>query len=204
MTVERLGIVEAIQTRAAFFAGRHPAHARRIYGRPRADFVPNFNPAAVVPIVKNPPKPDQAVEMSPELSAEIAFLVCKRVDEVLAQLRREGTLAAMPTDPSSRPSVRQIMEIVAIHADIRPADLVSERRAHVIAWPRQVAMTLVKETHAALSMPQIGKAFGGKDHTTVMHALKRMRWHLEQDQRTAQIYRRSRATIETKWPEAFK
>ena len=71
-------------------------------------------------------------------------------------------------------TIDSIQKAVAERFDIKQAS--SRRRAipRQIVYPRQVAMYLVKElTHA--SLPEIGRAFGGKHHTTVMHSIKRNR-----------------------------
>ena len=70
-------------------------------------------------------------------------------------------------------TVENIQRTVAQHFKIRVADLISKRRTRSIARPRQIAMALCKEltTH---SLPEIGDAFGGRDHTTVLHACRRI------------------------------
>ena len=60
---------------------------------------------------------------------------------------------------------------MAAHYDVRVAEMFSARRARNIARPRQVAMYLAK-TLTSLSYPEIGRQFGGRDHTTVMHAVR--------------------------------
>jgi chromosomal replication initiator protein len=62
---------------------------------------------------------------------------------------------------------------VAEHYNIRSADMHSARRAREIARPRQVAMYLCKML-TPRSLPEIGKKFGGRDHTTVIHAIRRI------------------------------
>ncbi|MEQ9814473.1 MAG: chromosomal replication initiator protein DnaA [Azospirillaceae bacterium] len=62
---------------------------------------------------------------------------------------------------------------VAEHYNIRVADMHSARRARSVARPRQVAMYLAKQL-TARSLPEIGRKFGGRDHTTVMHAVKKV------------------------------
>jgi chromosomal replication initiator protein len=62
---------------------------------------------------------------------------------------------------------------VAQHFNIRLADMHSARRARAVARPRQVAMYLSKQL-TTRSLPEIGRKFGGRDHTTVMHAVKRI------------------------------
>ena len=68
-------------------------------------------------------------------------------------------------------SIDAIQKQVAAHYDVRVAEMFSARRARNIARPRQVAMYLAK-TLTSLSYPEIGRRFGGRDHTTVMHAVR--------------------------------
>ena len=66
-----------------------------------------------------------------------------------------------------------IQKAVAEHFGLKQADLISERRARAIARPRQVAMWLAKQI-TTRSLPDIGRRFGGRDHTTVLHAVRRI------------------------------
>jgi chromosomal replication initiator protein len=68
-------------------------------------------------------------------------------------------------------SVDVIQKRVAAHYGVRVSEMFSARRARNIARPRQIAMYLAKN-HTSLSYPEIGRQFGGRDHTTVMHAVK--------------------------------
>jgi chromosomal replication initiator protein len=72
-----------------------------------------------------------------------------------------------------RVTVDQIQKTVAEHYQLKQADLISERRARVVARPRQVAMWLAKQI-TTRSLPDIGRRFGGRDHTTVLHAVRRI------------------------------
>lgn len=72
-----------------------------------------------------------------------------------------------------RITVEEIQRKVAEHFNIKVSDMYSARRSRVVARPRQVAMFLAKKL-TPLSLPEIGRKFGGKDHTTVMHAVKRV------------------------------
>jgi len=72
-----------------------------------------------------------------------------------------------------RVSIDEIQRRVADYFNIRLSDLLSARRARQVARPRQVAMYLAKQL-TAKSLPDIGRQFGGRDHTTVMHAVKRI------------------------------
>jgi chromosomal replication initiator protein len=70
-------------------------------------------------------------------------------------------------------SLEDIQKLVADHFKVRVADLKSTTRAKQIVVPRQISMYLIKK-HLDKSLVDIGRAFGGKDHTTVMNALERV------------------------------
>jgi chromosomal replication initiator protein len=70
-------------------------------------------------------------------------------------------------------TIDEIQRRVAEHFSIRLDDMSSARRARVVARPRQVAMYLAR-TMTKRSLPEIGRKFGGRDHTTVMHAVARV------------------------------
>lgn len=74
-------------------------------------------------------------------------------------------------DSERRPSIADIKRAVVAHYGIRLADMTSERRARIVSWPRQVAMYLARDL-TPLSLPQIGRHFGDRDHTTVMYAIR--------------------------------
>ena len=70
-------------------------------------------------------------------------------------------------------TIEEIMRKVADHYNLRMTDLISSRRARMISRPRQVAMFLSK-TLTSKSLPEIGRRFGGRDHTTVIHAVRKI------------------------------
>lgn len=72
-----------------------------------------------------------------------------------------------------RVTIEEIQKKVAEHYNIKFMDMTSARRARVVARPRQVAMYLAKQL-TSRSLPEIGRKFGGRDHTTVMHAVKKI------------------------------
>jgi chromosomal replication initiator protein len=84
-------------------------------------------------------------------------------------------------------TIENIQKTVAEYFKIRVADLLSKRRNRSIARPRQIAMALAKEltTH---SLPEIGDAFGGRDHTTVLHACRRIKELKETETRVSEDY----------------
>jgi chromosomal replication initiator protein len=143
-----------------------------------------------------------------ELPEEVAFFVAKRirsnVRELEGALRRIVANSRFTNTPitldfakealrdllnlqARTVSVDGIQKTVAEYYKIRISDLLSPRRSRSVARPRQVAMTLAKEltTH---SLPEIGDAFGGRDHTTVLHACKRIRELREMEPRIQEDY----------------
>ena len=84
-------------------------------------------------------------------------------------------------------SIDNIQKTVASYFKIRVNDLTAKTRTRSIARPRQVAMALAKEL-TRLSLPEIGKAFGGRDHTTVIHAQKKIKELRETDHRMREDY----------------
>ncbi|MCK5425490.1 MAG: chromosomal replication initiator protein DnaA, partial [Emcibacter sp.] len=91
-------------------------------------------------------------------------ITLEMTQEVLQELLRANV---------RRVSIDEIQRRVAEYFNIRLSDLLSSRRARQVARPRQVAMYLSKQL-TAKSLPDIGRKFGGRDHTTVMHAVKRI------------------------------
>jgi chromosomal replication initiator protein len=77
---------------------------------------------------------------------------------------------------------------VADYYKIKVADLLSKRRSRSVARPRQMAMSLAKEL-TNHSLPEIGNAFGGRDHTTVLHACRKIKELRETDTDIAEDYK---------------
>ncbi len=88
-----------------------------------------------------------------------------RVDELLSHL--------VGTGEAKRVRIEDIQRIVARHYNVSRQELVSNRRTRVIVKPRQVAMYLSKML-TPRSFPEIGRRFGGRDHTTVLHAVRKI------------------------------
>ncbi len=143
-----------------------------------------------------------------ELPHEVAFFIAKRirsnVRELEGALRRVAANAQFTGEPitidfakealrdlialqEKLVTVENIQKTVAEYYKVRVADLLSKRRSRSIARPRQVAMALAKEL-TNHSLPEIGDAFGGRDHTTVMHACKRIRELRESERRMTEDY----------------
>ena len=130
-----------------------------------------------------------------ELSNEVAFFIAKRIRsnirELEGALRRVMANAQFTGQPITlsfaREALRDLLAIqdrqltieniqktVAEYFKIRVADLHSKRRSRSITRPRQIAMSLCKEL-TNHSLPEIGDAFGGRDHTTVLHACRKVK-----------------------------
>ena len=92
-------------------------------------------------------------------------LTIERVDEFLGHLVNAG-------EPK-RVRIEDIQRVVARHYNVSRQELVSNRRTRVIVKPRQIAMYLAK-TLTPRSFPEIGRRFGGRDHTTVLHAVRKI------------------------------
>ncbi len=130
-----------------------------------------------------------------ELSNDVAFFIAKRIRsnirELEGALRRVMANAQFTGQPITmnfaREALRDLLAIqdrqltieniqktVAEYYKIRVADLLSKRRSRSITRPRQIAMSLCKEL-TNHSLPEIGDAFGGRDHTTVLHACRKVK-----------------------------
>lgn len=81
-------------------------------------------------------------------------------------------------------SIDNIQKTVADYYKIKVSEMYSKKRVRSLARPRQVAMALAKEL-TPMSLPEIGEAFGGRDHTTVLHACRKVRELVEADQMIA-------------------
>jgi chromosomal replication initiator protein len=95
-----------------------------------------------------------------------------------------------------RVSIEEIQKKVAEHYNIRLTDMSSARRARNVARPRQVAMYLAKQL-TQRSLPEIGRRFGNRDHTTVMHAVSRVAELMQQDASFAEDVHLLRKMLET-------
>ncbi|MGE3307103.1 MAG: helix-turn-helix domain-containing protein, partial [Rhizobiaceae bacterium] len=92
-------------------------------------------------------------------------LTIERVDEILGHIYRSG-------EPK-RVRIEDIQRIVARYYNVSKTELLSNRRTRTIVKPRQVAMYLSK-VMTPRSLPEIGRRFGGRDHTTVLHAVRKI------------------------------
>ena len=142
------------------------------------------------------------------LPEEVAFFIAKRirsnVRELEGALRRVIANARFTGHPitleftkealkdllslqAKLVTIENIQKTVADYYKVRVAELLSKRRSRSVARPRQVAMALAKEL-TSQSLPEIGDAFGGRDHTTVLHACKRIKELRDIDVRMSEDY----------------
>ena len=92
-------------------------------------------------------------------------LTIERIDEILGHIYRSG-------EPK-RVRIEDIQRVVARHYNVSKTELLSNRRTRTIVKPRQIAMYLAK-VMTPRSLPEIGRRFGGRDHTTVLHAVRKI------------------------------
>ncbi len=150
----------------------------------------------------------KASEFNIILPDEVAFFIAKHlrgnVRELEGSLKRVGAFAQFTQQMVSieiakealkdllalqqkMVTLENIQKTVANFYKIRIADILSKKRTRNIARPRQIAMAISKEltTH---SLPEIGDAFGGRDHTTVLHAVRKVAELREEDYRIDEDY----------------
>jgi chromosomal replication initiator protein len=118
---------------------------------------------------------DRFTDSVRELEGALNTLVARVGGEISRMTLDEAQAILRPNLACNerRVTVDQIQKTVAEHYQLKQADLISERRARVVARPRQVAMWLAKQI-TTRSLPDIGRRFGGRDHTTVLHAVRRI------------------------------
>ncbi len=136
----------------------------------------------------------KAVQLKIDLPQDVAFFIAKRIRsnirELEGALRRVSANARFTGQPitvdftkdalkdlialqEKLVTIENIQKTVAEYYKIRVSELLSKRRNRSIARPRQIAMALSKEL-TNHSLPEIGDAFGGRDHTTVLHACRKI------------------------------
>lgn len=150
-----------------------------------------------------------------ELPDEVAFFIAQRirsnVRELEGALRRVIATASFTGRPITMDSCKEalrdvlalqdklvtienIQKTVAEYFKIRVGELLSKRRSRSIARPRQIAMSLAKEL-TRHSLPEIGDAFGGRDHTTVLHACRKIKELRETETRVDEDYKNLLRTL---------
>lgn len=152
---------------------------------------------------------NKAEQLNIKLSHEVAFFIAKHVQsnvrELEGALKRvianahftgktislsfvKDTLHDLLAVHSRLVTIENIQKTTAEYFKIRLADLNSKTRERSIARPRQIAMALSKEL-TNHSLPEIAELFGGRDHTTVLHASRKIKELIQSDQKIAEDYR---------------
>ncbi|HEX7817719.1 chromosomal replication initiator protein DnaA [Dyella sp.] len=160
---------------------------------------PDFETRAAILLAK-------AQEKNVAVSEDVAMLLAKRIRSNVRDLEgalntlaaranfygrpittdfAEETLRDLLATHAQAVTVPNIQKMVADYYQVRLQDLLSKRRVRSLARPRQIAMALSKEL-TEHSLPEIGDAFGGRDHTTVLHACRTIRKLCETDARMRQ------------------
>ena len=93
--------------------------------------------------------------------------------EITLDLAKEALKDIIASNKAKVINANIIIEVVARHFNLKPEDFKSKKRNREVAFPRQIAMYLCREL-TDMSLPQIGSEFGGRDHTTVMHAFAKI------------------------------
>jgi len=150
----------------------------------------------------------KAQEMEVDLPSDVAFFIAKRIRSNIREL--EGALRRVVANSrftgreidvdfvrealkdllalqDKLVTIDNIQKTVAEYYKIRYTDLLSKKRTRSIARPRQIAMALAKEL-TNHSLPEIGEAFGGRDHTTVLHACRKVQELRKEDARIDEDY----------------
>ncbi len=159
----------------------------------------------------------KASQVNIDLPDEIAFFIAKRIrsnirelegalKRVIANARFTGkpitleltkeALKDLLTLQDKLVTIENIQKMVADYYKMRVSDLTSKRRTRTVARPRQIAMSLSKEL-TNHSLPEIGDAFGGRDHTTVLHACRKIAELRETDRRIDEDYTNLLRTLTT-------
>jgi chromosomal replication initiator protein len=115
---------------------------------------------------------------------------------ITVDLASEILKELLPTAVAKPVTIPSLQKAVAEHFDIRVEEMRAKRRTKGVAFPRQVAMYLARELTDA-SLPRIGEEFGGRDHTTVMHACDRVKAAIAQDPQFAARLKRLVDTLRT-------
>lgn len=198
---------------------RYPKEVEGLEGRLKSRF------GWGLPVAIEPPELETSVAilmrkasvLDVELPEEVAFFLAQRIRsnirELEGALRRviatahftdrdidlefaKEALRDLLASQAKLVTIDNIQKTVAEYFKIRLGDLLSKRRSRSIARPRQIAMALAKDL-TRHSLPEIGDAFGGRDHTTVLHACRRIKALRETETRVEEDYHNLYRTLTT-------
>lgn len=157
----------------------------------------------------------KASQLGVALPDDVAFFVGRRIRSNIREL--EGALRRLVANSrfTGRPiclefarealrdmlaaqdkqvSIENIQKTVAEYYNLRSSELLSAKRSRSVARPRQIAMALAKEL-TKKSLPEIGQAFGGRDHTTVLHATRKVKELIDSDASVEEDYKNLLRTL---------
>jgi len=103
--------------------------------------------------------------------------------EISVELAEEALKEILTAANTKVVTVDHIIDVVSRYFDLRPEEFRSQKRSRNIAYPRQIAMYLCREL-IGLSLPKIGSEFGGRDHTTVIHAIEKIEKDIAENSET--------------------
>ena len=138
-----------------------------------------------------------SIELPEEVTFFLANSITSNVRELEGYLIRIGAFASLTSTPitlvmakevlkdilvekNRELSIEEIQKTVASHFNVKVSDLKSSKRLKALVLPRQIAMYLSRQLTSS-SYPEIGERFGGKDHSTIIHAIKKIEKNLEED-----------------------
>ena len=138
-----------------------------------------------------------SIKLPEEVSSFLANSVCSNVRELEGYLIRIGAYASLTSTPVSiemardvlkdilvernkELTVEEILKRVSSHFNIKISDIKSPKRLKAVVLPRQIAMYLSRQLTSS-SYPEIGERFGGKDHSTIIHAIRKIEKLREED-----------------------
>ena len=139
----------------------------------------------------------ETYDLSDEVLKFLAFEITSSIREMIGALNRVLAFSKINTKSpniyeckkilkdfvsynSKSINVESIQNIVAIHYNLNIQEMLSSRRSRSLARPRQIAMYLAKQ-HTTNSLPEIGRKFSNRDHTTVIHAVKKIEELIKKD-----------------------
>jgi chromosomal replication initiator protein len=177
-------------------ADRYPKEIQGLENRLQTRFewglVADIQPPEVetrIAILKNKADTEQ-IELPDAVAGYIAQNVTTNIRELEGSLHRLQAYATLTGVPITLELAQQILKdiapkikheltadailkLVALHFNVRTTDLRSDKRVRKLSYPRQICMYLLRK-HLLLSFPEIGRFMGGKDHTTVLHAVSKI------------------------------
>jgi len=138
-----------------------------------------------------------SINLPEDVSLFLANSICNNVRELEGYLIRIGAYASLTSVPVSLEmardvlkdiliernrelSVEEILKKVSLHFNIKVSDIKSAKRLKAVVLPRQIAMYISRQLTSS-SYPEIGDRFGGKDHSTIIHAIRKIEKLMEED-----------------------